>query len=175
MTDSLVRNAFQWTKDTARSVYTRIKKFETPRAKKRRRKLDNHMRSAIMLAPRKRNLTIGKPDLDLLTLQPPQVPRRTDNQYQSPLFKIPFEIRQQIYGYVISGYLIYLHYRQDYRSPYPRRCRDGDRCSYCKRSRRDRAESLDLFGSNHLLALPKTCRKMLVLIEDLLWYTLTSS
>jgi hypothetical protein len=85
---------------------------------------------------------------------------RTDPQEQSFFFKLPEEIRRQIYGELISGYTFHIRYIEAYRRMGHTRCKtklpDTCKCLYYVRKK----GVPDEWGQADLLAPLQTCRRM---------------
>jgi hypothetical protein len=85
---------------------------------------------------------------------------RTHPQEQSFFFKLPEEIRRQIYGELISGYTFHIRYIEAYRRMGHTRCKtklpDTCKCLYYVRKK----GVPDEWGQADLLAPLQTCRKM---------------
>jgi hypothetical protein len=85
---------------------------------------------------------------------------RTDPQEQSFFFKLPEEIRRQIYGEIISGYTFHIRYIEAYRRMGHTRCRtklpNTCKCLYYVRKK----GVPDEWGQADLLAPLQACRRM---------------
>lgn len=133
-----------------------------------------------ILAPRRgRSLSIGKPEIGSETDATPTVgaPKSTwktttDEQTQCSLFKLPFELRRQIFEEVVGGYMIHIFFVENYLPMAHSRCKSerygkcgceifgkGQWRAYQPRTVKRRG-ALDHWGQCELLALSKTCRKM---------------
>ena len=116
-----------------------------------------------------RCLTIPLPD-------PPQEPvmgdgmngnrrlvQKTDDQSNSAFFKLPLEVRRQIYENVIGGYVFHIYFVEAYRKMAATRCRTHSpeicRLPHCRQSFKVKG-ALDEWGQSDLLALPMTCRRV---------------
>lgn len=87
--------------------------------------------------------------------------KTTCRQEQSILFKLPLEIRRQVYTEAIGGYKIHVRFNQTYRKMAHQRCKhtSSNKCynSYCTILHRQPGMP-DKYGQADLLALLKTCR-----------------
>lgn len=90
--------------------------------------------------------------------------QRTEDQFQSPLFQLPLEVRRQIYEEVLGGYVIHIYFVQAYRRLSHIRCKD--RSPLCKgttcRTRHKVPGAKDPWGNISLLHMLQSCRRMLV-------------
>lgn len=96
---------------------------------------------------------------------------RTDDQAQCHLFKLPLEIRNQIWEEVLTGYTIHIFFVENYLPMGHSRCKpEGGRSCVCKLESKQwkayqprtlkQKGAVDAWGQCELLALPKTCRRM---------------
>ncbi|CZR63881.1 uncharacterized protein PAC_13778 [Phialocephala subalpina] len=110
--------------------------------------------------------------------------RRTDEQSQCHLFKLPLEIRNQIWEELITGYTIHIFFVENYLPMGHSRCKpEGGRSCACqleaKQWRAYQPRSLkqkgavDAWGQCELLALPKTCRRIYSETIELLYHSNT--
>lgn len=87
----------------------------------------------------------------------------TMGQEQSGLFKLPLEIRRQIYKEAIGKYKIHISFNQTYRKMGHQRCRHRDGLDCFKRHctvLHKQKGARDAWGQVDLLALLQTCRVM---------------
>jgi len=87
----------------------------------------------------------------------------TMGQEQSSLFRLPLEIRRQIYEEAIGKYKIHITFNQTYRKMGHQRCRHATRkdCFNGQCTVRHKQKGAkDAFGQVDLLALLQTCRVM---------------
>jgi hypothetical protein len=85
----------------------------------------------------------------------------TSRQEQSMLFKLPLEIRRQIYAEAIGKYKIHISFNQTYRKMDHQRCKHPTSDDCFKRqciSLHKQKGARDAYGQTDLLALLKTCR-----------------
>jgi hypothetical protein len=87
-------------------------------------------------------------------------PKRTDGQLQSPLFRLPLEVRRQIYEEVIGGYVIHIYLLQAYKRIGHIRCDqpDSERCM-CRNMYKQKGIP-DASGNIDLLAPLRSCRRV---------------
>jgi hypothetical protein len=159
------------------SLIMKLSDWESPRTKRKRdmaaRKKETKRRTPRVLEPRlERHLTIGREMAssgaenetfesklkrkDRMT----RPPARTEQQAQSILFKLPLEVRTQIYEEAIGGYVFHPHYVQTYKRFGHVRCK-GKQCDgFDCRQQTKQPGAKDEWGAIDLMALLKSCRRM---------------
>jgi hypothetical protein len=93
---------------------------------------------------------------------------RTDDQMESPLFKLPLEIRRQIWEDTLGGYVFHIYFVQAYRrmshtrckarSPEP--CKGGDLSLSPCRANFKVLGARDQWGHSNLISILQCCRRM---------------
>jgi hypothetical protein len=148
-----------------------MKNWESPEAKKRRgeneRRREIRMRTPKIMMPRLgRHLTIGREhpmedDIDAAKGEMRPAPW-TEQQAESPLFKLPFEIRKMIYEEVIGGYVFHIKYLEAYKKYCHTRCKrplPKNHMAHCVWAKSHRG-FVDPWGQSDLMAMLKSCRRM---------------
>lgn len=116
------------------------------------------------------SLTIGKKELAKTEVSYhrdyPILKKITHDQLQSPLFRLPLEVRRQIYEETIGGYIIHIYCLEAYKRMNHVRCKTPkhEACS-CRRMYKQKGIP-DSFGNIDLLAPMKSCRRMLVTLSS---------
>ncbi|RFU34861.1 hypothetical protein B7463_g1482, partial [Scytalidium lignicola] len=98
-----------------------------------------------------------------IEISPPvKVLQRTEDQLESPLFKLPLEIRRQIYEEVLGGHVFHIYFVQAYRRLSHTRCKD--RSTPCNgavcRSMVKIPGAKDDWGNISLLHMLQSCRRV---------------
>ena len=110
-------------------------------------------------------------DLCEKELAMPVEEKATNRQEESVLFKLPLEIRRQIYKQVIGQYKIHISFNQTYRKMDHKRCRHlgSVNCfdKHCTMYHKQKGAK-DIFGQVDLLALLKSCRMVYVMLQPFL-------
>jgi hypothetical protein len=148
------------------------------RREKNRKEIIDHTPKILGLR-KGRSLSIGKPEFPIETNITPTVgaPRdkwktTTDEQANCGLFKLPYELRRQIFEEVVGGYMVHIYFMEKYLPMAHSRCkpaREG-KCecpcfenglwrAYQPRVKKQKG-ALDEWGQCELLAISKTCRRM---------------
>ncbi|KUJ14462.1 uncharacterized protein LY89DRAFT_686934 [Mollisia scopiformis] len=173
-----------WFVLTFRSCLEPWMKARACRAEKERQKTETKI--AIMshtpkiLGPRRgRALSIGRPETPTKIEVTPEVGAPTniwkttvDEQENCRLFKLPFELRRQIFEEVLGGYMIHIFFMENYLPMSHSRCKSeregkcacqvfgkGQWKAYQPRTRKQKG-AVDQWGQCELLALSKTCRRI---------------
>jgi hypothetical protein len=121
-----------------------------------------------VLGPRLQgSLTIGRrvemeehEELNRHVAPPSPTSKTTGEQLQSPLFRLPLEVRRQIYEEVIGGYVIHIYSLQAYKRMGHVRCKTPDIIGCTCRTRYKQKGAPDCDGNIDLLAPLKTCRRV---------------
>ena len=147
--------------------------WNSPWKKRKKEKWEAKRQTPRVLEPRlERHLTIGREEPCLLdeidkeisvcSKQYAMPPTRTQEQMQSSLFKLPLEIRRQIYTQAIGGYMIHTNYVHIYKHFNHTRCKiSSDTCdrNHCRVGGKPPGAE-DAWGAIDLLSLLKSCRRM---------------
>ncbi len=92
--------------------------------------------------------------------------RKTNDQAQAPFFKLPLEIREQIYKEVLGGFVIHIHFLEKPRQGGPKRMghsrhkRDSLVYCFCRELYRSSMGVVQLWNRSNLLPILHSCRRM---------------
>lgn len=159
---------------------TMCKRDKKRQAEENKQAIINH--TPKILGPRKgRSLSIGKPEPEIHFDGTPTpttgAPKSTwkittDEQANCSLYKLPYELRRQIFEEVVGGYMIHIYFMEKYLPMAHSRCKSeregkcecrvfgkGQWRAYQPRVLKQKG-AVDQWGQCDLLALSKTCRRM---------------
>lgn len=147
----------------------KVLEWETPGKRRTKEEWERTRHIPRVLEPRlERHLTIGRPELEGSDEDRDELKEgikpftRTEQQLQSPLFRLPLEVRRQIYREAIGDYVIHTNYIHIYKRFNHIRCKndiEGCGAYSCRVFGRTPGEE-DKWGAIDLTALLKSCRRV---------------